>query len=125
MHSSPIRCASHNFGPRPLHHSSRLRLGCPIRPIFAAYADLPIYLFSGSEHPVGQQLERVEIPMERYRKAGIRDISYHFYIGGRYEMLNEVNRDAVLANLLAWVSAVLEREGSIETAALTNRRIVQ
>ena len=37
-------------------------------------------------------------------------------------MHNEINRDEVLANLLA---GVLEREGSIKTAALTNRMIVQ
>jgi hypothetical protein len=43
-------------------------------------------------------------------------------MGERHEMHNEINRDEVLANLLVWV---LEREGSIETAALTNRRIVQ
>ena len=79
----------------------------------------------GPDHLVGQQLEGVEILIERYRKAGIRDISYHFYTGGRHEMLNDVNRNEVLANLLAWVSTVLEREGSIGIAALTNRRIVQ
>jgi len=43
-------------------------------------------------------------------------------MGERHEMHNEINRDEVLANLLGWV---LEREGSIKTAALTNRRIVQ
>jgi len=71
--------------------------------------DLPLYLFSGSDDPVGQQLEGVRMLIERYRKAGVRDISHHFYQGGRHEMLNEINRGDVQANLLGWISAVLER----------------
>jgi alpha-beta hydrolase superfamily lysophospholipase len=72
--------------------------------------DLPIYLFSGSEDPVGQQLEGVELLMYRYRRAGIYDISHDFYPGGRHEMLNEINRGEVRAHLLAWITAVLERQ---------------
>lgn len=71
--------------------------------------DLPIYLFSGTEDPVGQQLAGVQVLIDRYRKAGIDDISHDFYPGGRHEMLNEINRDEVRANLLGWLSAVLER----------------
>lgn len=72
--------------------------------------DLPIYLFSGSEDPVGQQLEGVRVLIERYRKAGIGDISYDFYPGGRHEMLNEINRGEVLSHLFGWISSVLERQ---------------
>lgn len=73
--------------------------------------DLQVYLFSGSEDPVGQQLEGVRLLMERYRKAGIHNISHDFYIGGRHEMLNEVNREEVRANLLSWLS---ERVGKAD-----------
>jgi alpha-beta hydrolase superfamily lysophospholipase len=73
-------------------------------------SDLPMYLFSGSEDPVGQQLEGVRVLMSRYRKAGIREISADFYSGGRHEMLNEINRIEVRARLLGWISAMLERE---------------
>jgi len=71
--------------------------------------DLPIYLFSGSKDPVGQQLEGVRTLMERYRQAGIRDIRHDFYPGGRHEMLNEINRREVSRNLLNWLSALLDR----------------
>jgi alpha-beta hydrolase superfamily lysophospholipase len=73
-------------------------------------ADLPIFVFSGSDDPVGQQLEGVKVLIERYRKAGVYDISTYFYTGGRHEMLNEINRDEVRADLLAWISAVLETQ---------------
>src|SRR5215469_989808 len=71
--------------------------------------DLPIYLFSGSEDTVGQQLEGVRILIQRYQQAGIYDISHDFYTGGRHEMLNEINRSEVRARLLGWISAVLEK----------------
>ena len=69
--------------------------------------DLPIYLFSGSEDPVGQQLDGVRLLIDRYHKAGIRNIRHHFYPGGRHEMLNEINRGEVQTNLLLWIFAVL------------------
>jgi alpha-beta hydrolase superfamily lysophospholipase len=79
--------------------------------------DLPIYLFSGSEDPVGQQLEGVELLMYRYRKAGIYDISHDFYPGGRHEMLNEINRDEVRAHLLAWIFAMIERNEGFDASS--------
>ena len=72
--------------------------------------DLPIYLFSGSADPVGQQLEGVQVLIERYHTAGIYSISHDFYPGGRHEMLNEINRGEVRAHLLGWISAVLKRQ---------------
>ena len=69
---------------------------------------LPIYLFSGSEDPVGQQLEGLRILMGRYRSAGLSNISHHFYPGGRHEMLNEINSQEVRTNLLLWISSVLQ-----------------
>jgi len=69
-------------------------------------SDLPIYLFSGSEDPVGQQLEGVQLLIDRYREAGLRNVSHDFYRGGRHEMLNEINRDEVCKRLLGWISKV-------------------
>lgn len=70
--------------------------------------DLPIYLFSGSEDPVGQRLEGVELLIHRYEKAGQYDISHDFYFGGRHEMLNEINREQVRERLLAWLNSISE-----------------
>lgn len=79
-------------------------------------SDLPIYLFSGSDDPVGQRLEGLRILIERYRAAGVHNISHDFYPGGRHEMLNEINRAEVRANLLHWISSVLEAYPSRETS---------
>jgi len=70
--------------------------------------DLPIYLFSGSEDPVGQQLRGLHTLIGRYADAGLRDIAFDFYPGGRHEMLNEINRREVQTRLLGWISQTLE-----------------
>jgi alpha-beta hydrolase superfamily lysophospholipase len=72
-------------------------------------SNLPIYLFSGSEDPVGQQLRGLRTLIGRYRDAGLRDIAFDFYPGGRHEMLNEINRRQVQTCLLGWISQTLEK----------------
>ena len=70
--------------------------------------DLSIYLFSGSDDPVGEQLEGVQLLINRYEKAGLYDVSHDFYQAGRHEMLNEINKDEVRERLLAWIASLLE-----------------
>jgi alpha-beta hydrolase superfamily lysophospholipase len=69
--------------------------------------DLPIYVFSGSDDPVGQRLAGVRVLLERYSAAGVYDVSHDFYPGGRHEILNEINRREVWKNLLRWIFAVV------------------
>ena len=69
--------------------------------------DLPIYLFSGNEDPVGQQLRGLadrSLP----RCAATRRL-VRFLSGGRHEMLNETNRREVQTRLLGWISQLLEK----------------
>jgi alpha-beta hydrolase superfamily lysophospholipase len=83
----------------------RLANPCRLRGIRRA---LPIYIFSGGEDPVAQQLEEIRILIDRYRSIGLSNISHHFYPGGRHEMLNEVNSSEVRTDLLLWISSVLQ-----------------
>jgi alpha-beta hydrolase superfamily lysophospholipase len=71
--------------------------------------NLPIYIFSGSDDPVGERLKGVRALIDRYRSAGIASIAHDFYPGGRHEMLHETNRHEVFTNLLVWISSLLER----------------
>jgi alpha-beta hydrolase superfamily lysophospholipase len=84
------------------------RLADP-REIRKVREDLPIYIFSGGDDPVGQRLEGVRALIDRYRNAGLTSISHDFYAGGRHEMLHELNRRDVITNMLVWLSGVLER----------------
>jgi alpha-beta hydrolase superfamily lysophospholipase len=72
-------------------------------------SDLLIYLFSGDEDPVNGKLEWLAPLAQRYRDAGVRDVSNDFYKGGRHEMLNETNRGDVIANLRRWIDRVIGR----------------
>jgi alpha-beta hydrolase superfamily lysophospholipase len=71
--------------------------------------DLPLYIFSGSDDPVGQRLEGVRVLIDRYRSAGLTSIAQDFYSGGRHEMLHEINRRDVITNLLIWLSGILKK----------------
>jgi len=84
--------------------------------------DLPIYLFSGSDDPAGQQLDGVKVLIERYQNAGLNSISHDFYRGARHEMLNEINRDDVRARLVGWISTVLEQRKSRQLGEAEERR---
>ncbi|HEY2884152.1 MAG TPA: alpha/beta fold hydrolase [Rhizomicrobium sp.] len=69
--------------------------------------DLPLYIFAGDKDPINAELTRLRPLVERYRVAGIRDITTDFYHDGRHEMLNETNRDEVVRNLQNWLERVL------------------
>jgi len=66
--------------------------------------DLPVYIFSGSDDPVGANLPALA---EAYRAAGLTRVEMRVYPGARHETLNETNRDEVTAALLRWVDTVL------------------
>jgi alpha-beta hydrolase superfamily lysophospholipase len=76
-------------------------------------AGLPVYVFVGDEDPINQKLARLTPLVEAYQAAGL-DVTLKVYPGGRHEMLNETNRDEVVADLLAWLDAT--------AAKLTRRR---
>lgn len=77
-----------------------------LRELAGIRPDLPIYLFTGDQDPVNHNLAWFHPLVERYRQAGIREVSYHVYGGARHETLNETNRQEVTRNLLAWLDRV-------------------
>ena len=64
---------------------------------------MPVYVFVGDEDPVNDKLKRITPLMERFKEAGLKDVTLKVYPGGRHEMLNETNRDEVVADLKAWL----------------------
>src|SRR4051794_3671704 len=83
------------------------RLANP-REIRKVQDDLPVYIFSGSDDPVGQKLDGVRVLIDRYRSAGLTSIAHDFHTGGRHEMLHETNRCDAITNLLVWISSIAE-----------------
>ncbi len=69
--------------------------------------DLPILVFSGDADPLSGAGALVELVAQRYREAGVSDVTVILYPGARHEIFNETNRDEVTADLLAWLARVL------------------
>jgi alpha-beta hydrolase superfamily lysophospholipase len=66
-------------------------------------ADLPILLMSGSADPLSGAMALVELVAQRYRDAGVRDVTVIGYQDARHEVFNETNRDDVTADLIVWL----------------------
>ncbi|MGW0329295.1 alpha/beta fold hydrolase [Nocardia sp. NPDC003183] len=67
-------------------------------------ADLPIYVMVGDKDPLNNKLRLSDLLVQRYRDAGLADLTYRVYADARHEVLNETNRDEVEADLLAWLT---------------------
>jgi alpha-beta hydrolase superfamily lysophospholipase len=74
-------------------------------------ADLPILLMSGSDDPLSGAMALVELVAQRYRDAGVRDVTVLGYERARHELFNETNRDEVTADLIAWLERHTEQKG--------------
>lgn len=69
--------------------------------------DLPVLILIGSEDPLGGP-KSVELLAKAYRgRGGVTDVAVKIYDEGRHEMFNEINRDEVIADLVAWLDEKL------------------
>nr|WP_300338887.1 alpha/beta hydrolase [Actinomyces sp.] len=69
----------------------------------AAPQDLPVLVISGDQDPVGGMGRGVRQVATNLRRAGVRDVTLRLYPGARHELLNEVNREEVTADLMRWI----------------------
>lgn len=65
--------------------------------------NLPVYLFSGEEDPVGGYGTGVRRVAQDLRGAGLQEVDMRLYKGGRHEMFNEVNAQDVCRDTAAWL----------------------
>lgn len=69
---------------------------------------LPVYIAAGSKDSVNADLAFVHVLAERYRAAGLTDVTVRTYEGARHEIFNETNRAEVLNDLLEWLERVVQ-----------------
>jgi alpha-beta hydrolase superfamily lysophospholipase len=91
------------------------------RALFAAFASLygvgsslsgapkalPILIVAGAEDPLGGAQGFVSLLADKLKAAGYADIETRLYPGARHEVLNETNRDEVLADIRQWLESRL------------------
>jgi alpha-beta hydrolase superfamily lysophospholipase len=68
---------------------------------------LPILIVAGENDPAGAATGSVAALAERYRALGVADLTVTIYPDDRHELLNELDRDRVEADLVAWFEAHL------------------
>lgn len=69
---------------------------------------LPIYIFSGSEDPVGDYGQGVNALYDKYFDAGISDLTLKIYENERHEVLTGVKRLEAFDDLSAWIDRVID-----------------
>jgi len=82
------------------------RLADPAQ-VAAMRASLPVYIAAGEADPVNGGLTLLTALTDRYEAAGLTDITVRVYPGARHEILNETNRDEVIAELNTWLDRVV------------------
>lgn len=68
---------------------------------------LPILVIGGTRDPVGDDANGLARLLALYARAGLTDVTHHFYASARHELVNEINRDEVTFDLLAWLDRVV------------------
>jgi len=70
--------------------------------------DVPLLMISGGDDPVGGMGKGVTEVVGAYHKAGV-DATLRLYADARHELLNELNRADVTADLIDWLDAQISR----------------
>lgn len=66
--------------------------------------NLPVYMIAGEDDPVGNYGEGVKHFYQQYKDSGIKDISIKLYPNDRHEILNELDKETVYADVADWIA---------------------
>ena len=69
--------------------------------------DLPIFVIAGAQDPVGSYGEGVKKVFEMLKNTGHKNAELKIYDGDRHEILNELDRDNVAADIIAFADKAL------------------
>lgn len=65
--------------------------------------ELPLLFLAGTADPVGEKGEGVRRAMQSLTDVGVKNIESRFYPDARHELLLELNRQEVFADIAAWL----------------------
>ena len=74
----------------------------------ATIPSIPVLMITGEQDPAAGMGASARELEKRLRDAGL-DVTAHLYPEARHELLNETNRDAVTADVVAWLDEVIAR----------------
>ena len=78
-------------------------------PAFVAHTpkNLPLLFLAGDADPVGEKGKGPRLAVQSLRDAGVKDITLKLYPGARHELIVEVNRNEVFADIVAFLDSKL------------------
>jgi alpha-beta hydrolase superfamily lysophospholipase len=82
------------------------RRGADPAQVAAIRPGLPLYIAVGEADPVNGGLALLTPLADRYQAAGLTDVTVRTYPDARHEILNETNRDEIIAELVTWIDRV-------------------
>jgi alpha-beta hydrolase superfamily lysophospholipase len=68
---------------------------------------LPILVIAGANDPVSANTKGLQQLLAAYRGAGLERVIHRFYPAARHELFNEVNREEVTRDLIAWLDGAI------------------
>ncbi|AMM19293.1 alpha/beta hydrolase [Frondihabitans sp. PAMC 28766] len=87
----------------PQLFASAARLGDP-NALKGIDSTTPILVVSGQDDPLSGNGQLVETLADRYRDAGVTDVTLKVYPGARHEIFNEINRDEITQFVIDWLA---------------------
>ena len=67
---------------------------------------VPLLFIAGAQDPVGENGKGVRKAVRQYQQAGVEHITLNIYDGMRHEVLNEVEREQVYKDIVAWLQEI-------------------
>ena len=71
---------------------------------------LPVFFIAGGDDPVGNYGKGVRQAEAAFRKAGMEKVDCRIYPLCRHEILNEINREEIYADIGRWLAPILEKK---------------
>lgn len=78
--------------------------------------DFPVMIVSGDKDPVGGNGKFVTMLFEKYTEIGLKNIKFKLYPDARHEILNEINKDEVYADVLGFFNGIFGAKKEVEVA---------
>jgi alpha-beta hydrolase superfamily lysophospholipase len=66
--------------------------------------DLNILLTSGTDDPLSNKGKGIILIAEKYREAGVKNVTTKLYPGARHEIIHEINKEEVMQDMLDWLN---------------------
>ena len=72
---------------------------------------MPVFIIAGTDDPVGDYGKGPQRVFERFKEAGVKNLSLKLYAKDRHEILNEKDRKTVFEDIIKWLTVEIEKKG--------------